>query len=170
MTEQEKISGKSGTYITNGKPNGYTMLTPFIVVSNPTEAIAFYEKVFGVTTKSVTEFGDEGNKVIVHADIDFGNGYLQLGAATTAFGLVPPPGDGQACYSIGIYVPDVDHTFDLAIENGATVREPVSYFVSGDRYCSVVDPFGVRWSIMTRVDDIAEEESFRRVAQWSDNQ
>lgn len=170
MNEQDQANGKKKTYISNGKPNGYTTLTPFIVVNNPAEAIKFYEKVFAANVMSITEFGEAGSKTIVHADLDFGNGYLQLGAATAAFGLVPPPGEGTACYSMGIYVPDVDSTVALALENGATIREPIAYFVSGDRYCSIIDPYGVRWSIMTRVDDISEEESFRRVADWSKNQ
>lgn len=110
---------------------------------------------------------DNGNKIVVHADIDLGNGFLQLGAANPAYRLVMPPGDGNACYSLGIYVPDVDQTFALAIANGATVREPVTNFVSGDRYCSILDPFGIRWSIMTRIEDLSEEESYHRVAEWS---
>jgi PhnB protein len=28
-------------------------------------------------------------------------------------------------------------------------------------------PFGLRWSIMTRVEDISPEESARRVAAWA---
>lgn len=169
MTENIHASGANGQYTSNGKPRGYTTLTPFIVVNNPAEAIAFYENVFGAKAKSVTDFGDEGNKVIVHADIDFGNGFLQLGAATPEYGLVPPPGEGKACYSMGIYVPDVDKTLALAVTHGATVREPAADFVSGDRYCSILDPYGIRWSIMTRVEDISEEESYRRVAEWSKN-
>jgi PhnB protein len=50
---------------------------------------------------------------------------------------------------------------------GATVREPVADFVSGDRYASIRDPYGIRWSIMTRVEDLSEEESARRVAEWA---
>ena len=64
-------------------------------------------------------------------------------------------------------MPDVDHTLALAEANGAVVRHPATDFVSGDRYASILDPFGVRWSIMSRVEDIPEEESFRRVAEWS---
>ncbi|MNR52615.1 Glyoxalase-like domain protein [compost metagenome] len=74
------------------------------------------------------------------------------------------------CYSLGIYVPDVDDTYSLAVANGATVREQPANFVSGDRYCSILDPFGIRWSIMTRIEDIPEEESYRRVAEWSKSQ
>jgi len=166
MADQER-QGLTGAYTRNGTPVGYTAITPFIVVSNPAEAIAFYEKVFRAKAKGVTEMNVAGNKMIVHADLDFGNGYLQLGAANPSYKLVMPPGEGTACYSLGIYVPDVDHTYALAVAHGATVREPVAEFVSGDRYCSVLDPYGIRWSIMTRVEDISEEESYRRVAEWS---
>ncbi|MDP4097358.1 VOC family protein [Paenibacillus sp. P96] len=167
MTSHNNHTGVSGDYTRNGTPNGYTAITPFIAVNNPAEAITFYETVFGAIMKSATEMDDNGNKIIVHADIDFGNGFLQLGAANPAYGLVLPPGDGNACYSLGIYVPDVDQTFALAVANGATVREPVANFVSGDRYCSILDPFGIRWSIMTRIEDLSEEESYRRVTEWS---
>lgn len=159
--------GVTGKYTNNGKPTWATALTPFIVVSDPALAIRFYENVFGAESKSVTSFGEGDNAMIVHADIDFGNGYLQLGAANPDYRLVPPPGEGNACYSLAIYVTDVDHTLELAIAHGATVREPAADFVSGDRYCSILDPCGIRWSIMTRVEDISEEESYRRVEEWS---
>lgn len=167
MTDQAKGTGVTGKYTRNGTPVGYTAITPFIVVDKPAEAIAFYELVFGAKAKNVTTFGSGDEAVVVHADLDFGNGYLQLGAATPAYKLVLPPGDGTACYSLGIYVPNVDRTLQLAIEHGAVIREPVTDFVSGDRYASILDPFGIRWSIMTRIEDLSEEESFRRVNEWS---
>ncbi|GAA0375065.1 VOC family protein [Bacillus horti] len=170
MANQNNYAGITGDFTKNGTPNSHTAITPFIAVSNPTEAIAFYEKVFEAKTKSVTEFDYEGNKIIVHADIDFGNGFLQLGAANPDYGLVLPPGEGNACYSLSIYVADVDKTFALAVANGASVREPITNFVSGDRFCSILDPCGIRWSIMSRIEDISEEESYRRVAEWSKSQ
>jgi len=167
MTSEQKSAGLTGQHVTKGKPHGYTSITPFIVVKDPAQAIGFYETVFGAKAKSVTEVGEGDNKTIIHADIDFGNGYLQLGAATSEYGLVLPPEEGKACYSMGVYVSDVDRSYSVALANGAIEREKPTDFVSGDRYCSVLDPFGIRWSIMTRVEDISEEESFRRVAEWS---
>ena len=73
------------------------------------------------------------------------------------------------CYSLAIYVNDADQVFEKAVEKGAKVREPISNFVSGDRYGSILDPFGVRWSIMSRIDDLSEEESNRRVAEWANS-
>lgn len=54
-----------------------------------------------------------------------------------------------------------------AVAAGATVREAPSTFVSGDRYASIRDPFGVRWSLMTRVEDLSKQESAARVAEWA---
>lgn len=165
VTEQSQYPGVTGRYTTNGRPHGYSVITPFIVVSRPAEAITFYETVFGAKAKNVTAVGEE--QTIFHADIDFGHGYLQLGAPNPAYNLVLPPGEGQACYSLGVYVPDVDRTLALALAHGATLREPAANFVSGDRYASILDPFGIRWTIMSRIEDLSEEESARRVAEWS---
>lgn len=170
MDNQSNHTGVTGKFTQNGTPIGYTTITPFIVVRNPAEAISFYEVVFGAETKNVTEFEHEGNKIIVHAEIDFGHGFLQLGAASPDYHLVLPPEDGNACYSFSIYVQDIDKTLALAMSNGATVREPIANFVSGDRYCSIVDPSGIRWSIMSRIEDISQEESYRRVEEWSKTQ
>lgn len=57
-----------------------------------------------------------------------------------------------------------------AVEAGATVREAPSDFISGDRFASIRDPFGVRWSVMTRIEDLSEEESAARVAEWAAQQ
>ncbi|WCM60010.1 VOC family protein [Paenibacillus polymyxa] len=168
MTESREYTGVSGKYTKNGMPNGFTSITPFITVKNPSEAIEFYKTVFNARVKDITEYPDEnGNKIIVHAELDFGNGFLQLGAANPAYQLVLPPDEENACYSFGIYVMNVDQVFENAVARGAKVREPIANFVSGDRFGSILDPCGVRWSIMTRIEDLSEEESSRRVAEWA---
>ncbi len=69
-----------------------------------------------------------------------------------------------------LYCPDVDDVVARAEAAGATVREAPATFVSGDRFASVRDPYGIRWSILTRVEDLSEEESARRVAEWAKQQ
>jgi len=163
-----KNIGVTGKYTMNGMPNGFTTLTPFIVVNKPSKAIEFYKTVFNAEVKDITEFSDaNGNKIIVHAELDFGNGRLQLGAANPSYKLVLPPSEDNVCYSLAIYVTDVDEVFENAVIRGAKVREPVVNFVSGDRFGSILDPFGVRWSIMTRIEDLSQEESSRRVEEWA---
>lgn len=153
----------TGKHTVNGLPHGSTSLTPFIVVERARDAIDFYRDVFGARVVDVTEMGG----VVAHADLDFGVGRLQLGEAMPDYHLVPPPAGDDDCYSLALYRPDVDAVVDRAVAAGATVREAPADFVSGDRYASIRDPFGVRWSIMTRVEDLSEEESIARVREWA---
>ncbi|HET9516467.1 MAG TPA: VOC family protein [Actinoplanes sp.] len=162
----ETFQPADGKYTTNGTPHGATSLTPFLVIEDARGAIDFYRDVFGARVVDVTEMGG----MIAHAVLDFGTGLLQIGEPLPAYGLVPAPAGDQDCYSIGLYCPDVDATLARAEAAGATVREPATTFVSGDRFASVRDPFGVRWSIMTRVEDLSEEESAQRVADWAAQQ
>ena len=159
-------AGVSGDHTSAGIPHGVTTLTPFLAVPDARAAIDFYSDVFGARTVDVTEMGG----VVVHADLDFGNGRLQLGEPNPQYGLVPMPAGDEDCYSMGLYCADADETVARAEAAGATIREPLSTFVSGDRFASIRDPFGVRWSIMSRVEDLSEEESARRVAEWAAEQ
>ena len=156
-------AGLTGTYTTDGRPNNASSLTPFLAIRGAADAVEFYRTVFGATVIDTTEMGG----VMVHADLDFGRGLLQIGEPSPDYHLVPPPSGEDDCYSMGVYVTDADAVVERAVAAGAVVREPASTFVSGDRYASIRDPFGVRWSIMSRVEDLSPEESARRVEEWA---
>ena len=155
--------------ITNGRPDGYTTLTPFLVCSPAAEAIDFYRDVFGATVVSRMD-GSDGT--VVHAELDLGNGRLQLGDPNDEYGLAAPTGqtDDRVSSSTCIYVADVDTVFEAAVERGATVREKPATFVTGDRFASIYDPFGHRWAVMTKVEDVSPEEQERRLAEWAAQQ
>lgn len=155
----------TGAHTTNGRPHGSTSLTPFLAIPNAAGAIEFYREIFGARVVDVTEFGG----VVAHAELDFGSGHLQLGEPMPDYHLVAGPEGEDDCYSMGIYVPDVDDTVARAVSAGATVREPATDFVSGDRFASIRDPFGVRWSVLTRIEDLSEEESAARVRKWAES-
>ena len=163
---QTQTTAAHGRHTDHGVPHGYTSLTPFLAVPDARGAIEFYRDVFGARVVDVTEM----DGTVVHADLDLGHGRLQVGEPTEAYHLVPPPAGEDDCYSIGLYCTDVDAVVARAEEAGATIREPVTTFVSGDRFASIRDPFGVRWSVMTRVEDLSEEESAARVAEWAARQ
>ncbi len=158
----------NGQYTVNGTPREATSITPFIVVSDAARALDFYQQVFGARLVDRTDMPlPDGRRLVAHAVLDFGNGLLQLGDALPDFHLVLPPDGDDVCYSVGLYCPDVDALVERAIAHGALLREPPADFVSGDRFASIRDPFGVRWSILTRVEDLSPEESSRRVAEWA---
>ena len=66
-----------------------------------------------------------------------------------------------------LYCPNVDDVVARAEQARATIREPAQTFVTGDRFASILDPFGQRWTVMTRVEDVSPEERDRRMAQWA---
>jgi len=154
----------NGAHTVNGRPHGSTALTPHLVVSPATRAIAFYRDVLGARVVDVTKMAN--SEAVAHAELDFGLGMLTLSDPIEGYGLVAPDPARGASFSLALYVPDVDEVVARAVAAGATLREPTTTFVSGDRYASLIDPHGVRWAIMTRVEDLAPEESRRRVAEW----
>ena len=146
-------------------PTGYTSLTPFLCVAGAAAAIDFYTQVFGAT---LVEKMDGPDGTVAHAELDFGTGRLQLGDPADAYGITAPAtGSDTVTYSIALYCPDVDDVVARAQKAGATVREAPQDFATGDRFASLRDPFGVRWTVMTRVEDVSAEERDRRLGEWA---
>ena len=147
-------------------PAGYTSLTPFLCVDGASAAIDFYTSVFGAT---VVEKMDGPGGTVAHAELDFGTGRLQLGDPADAYGITAPDAGADAVtFSIALYCADVDGVVARAAKAGATVREEPQDFATGDRFASIRDPFGIRWTVMTRVEDVSAEERDRRLSEWAD--
>lgn len=147
----------------NPIPQGYTSLTPFLVVDGAAAAIDFYVEVFGATLVEKMTGPDD---TIAHAELDFGNGRLQLSDPNPAYQLAASGPGESVTHSTLLYCTDVDDVLARAHRAGAMIREPAQTFVTGDRFASIVDPFGQRWSIMTRVEEVDAAERERRLADW----
>lgn len=156
--------GATGEHTTRGVPRGVTSLTPYIGVPDVAAAVDFYREVFGVRVVEVTE----ADGVQIHAQLDLGNGQMHLEAPNPEDGLAGPPSDGAVSFALGFYCDDVDAVLARAEAAGATRLRPPVEFVSGDRFVAVKDPQGIRWSIMSRIEDLTEAESAERVAAWAD--
>jgi PhnB protein len=150
------------TNTVNPIPDSYHSLTPFIAVTDGPKAIEFYTSVFGAEVISRQDLPDGR---VAHAELKFGNSMLQLSDEMPQIGLRAPTGEWVHS-SLVHYVPDVDTTYAKAIEAGAKTVEEVQTFLTGDRFGTVIDPFGHRWAIMTRVEDVSREEAERRINDW----
>ncbi|MFD6860400.1 VOC family protein [Rhodococcus sp. NPDC060090] len=151
----------------NPIPEGYTTLTPFLVVDGGAKAIEFYIAAFGAR---LVDRMDGPDGAVMHAELDFGNGRLQLSDPHPSMGLHAPDGTNNVNHSYALYCADVDATFSRAVSLGAQVFEEPSTFVTGDRFASVLDPFGHRWAVMTRVEDVSSAEAQRRLDEWAATQ
>ncbi|THV37143.1 VOC family protein [Glycomyces buryatensis] len=146
----------------NPIPEGYHSITPFIVCNEAAKAIEFYEQVFDAKVLTRND-GPDGS--VMHCEIQIGDSILQLADPNPQWGMAVPDPE-QITASLVLYVPDCDAVFAKAVEAGAIVREEPSVFLTGDRFASINDPFGRRWAIMTRVEDIPRKEAERRVDEW----
>lgn len=144
-------------------PAGYTSLTPYLVVDGAARAIEFYTATLGAT---VVSKNDGPNGTIAHAELQFPSGRLQLSDPAPDLHLVPPDGSTSVNHSYVLYCDDVDSVWQAAVAAGATPSEEPSTFVTGDRFGALLDPFGHRWAILTKVEDVDPEEAERRVNTW----
>jgi PhnB protein len=150
------------TNTVNPIPDGYHSLTPYLAVSDGPKAIEFYQRVFGAEVISRQDMPDGK---VAHAELRLGNSMVQLSDEMPDIGLRAPNGEWVHS-SLVHYVPDVDAVFQRAVDAGARPVEQVQTFVTGDRYGTVIDPFGHRWAIMTKVEEVSREEADRRILEW----
>lgn len=137
-------------------PDGYSTVTPYIIVDGAAAAIAFYAEAFGA--KEVMRLPLPGTDRLMHAEITIGGDHIMLSDANPDWGSKDPKALGGNAGSLSLYVPDVDKSFEQAVAAGATVKNPPMDMFWGDRMACVVDPFGHSWMILTHTRDLTPQE------------
>lgn len=124
------------------KPSGYTSISPYLIVNGASETIEFLKRVFGAV--ELRKFPSDSGK-LMHAEVRIDDTVVMLADAS------PPEWSAMPSY-VHVYVPDVDATYRLALEAGATsVQEPVKK-QDEDKRGGVKDPGGTTWWISTKVE------------------
>ena len=77
-------------------------------------------------------------------------------------GVVSPSTLGGSHMSFFVAVPDVDSMVKQAVAAGGTLTRPLENRFYGHRTGEITDPFGYRWTLSTKVEDVSEEEILRR--------
>jgi PhnB protein len=65
--------------------------------------------------------------------------------------------------ALHLYVEDVDATVARATAAGATALRAVQDEFFGDRTAMLMDPFGHKWHLASRKEDVSPEEMQRRM-------
>ena len=144
-------------------PEGYHTLIPYIAVDDATAAIEFYQRAFGAKER-LRMAGPAG--MIAHAELEIGDSIVMLSDPFPQSSSRPPKELGGTSAGIFVYVDNVDELYKQAIDAGATsTMEPENMFW-GDRFGSVMDPFGHSWQIATHVEDVAPDEMEKRSQEW----
>jgi len=142
-------------------PDGYPRVTPYLCIDGASDAIEFYATVFGATER-VRMPAPEGK--VGHAEVQIGDSLIMLSDEFPGMGVRSPKGIGGSPVTMSVYVEDVDEVFDRAVQAGANALSPVEDQFYGDRSGQFEDPFGHRWSVATRVEDVPPEEIEKRAA------
>jgi uncharacterized glyoxalase superfamily protein PhnB len=123
------------------KPEGYSTVSPYLIVDGASETIEFVVRVFdGVPLR---RFADESGK-LVHAEVRIDDTVVMVADGVEGWPPVPS--------HVHIYVADVDATYRRALEAGASsVQEPVQRD-DPDKRGGVKDAGGTTWWIATKVD------------------
>ncbi|MGE0480058.1 MAG: VOC family protein [Phycisphaerae bacterium] len=147
-------------------PDGYHTVTPYLVVHNANDAIAFYQKAFGA--EEMFRMPGPGGKVM-HAELRIGSSVIMLSDETpqcAAMQLASPHTAKVATGSLLIYTENVDAAFERATRAGAEAMFPPTEMFWGDRFSKVRDPFGHQWAIATHVRDVTPEEMAKAAAEF----
>lgn len=144
-------------------PDGYHSVIPTLTIKGASEAIEFYKKAFGA--QEIYRFAGPDGKSIMHAQIKIGDSIVMLNDEYPQMGCLSPQSTGSTSSGIFLYVQDADHVFNKAVSAGAKPQMPMMDAFWGDRFGSIIDPFGHVWSISTRKKDMTPDELTRAAQQ-----
>jgi PhnB protein len=141
-------------------PDEHQAMAPYLIVRGAVAAIEFYAKAFGA--REIYSLKEPSGKV-GHAELEIGRARFMLADEYPEFGALSPVTVGGSPVSIHLYVADVDATVERATLAGATLLRPVSDEFFGDRVALLTDPFGHKWHLATRKEDVSPEEMQKRM-------
>lgn len=134
------------------------VLTPYLCCRDAAAAIDFYVRAFGatVTMRLAAPDGKVG-----HAEVMIQGVPVMLSDEFPGI-AVSPQELGGTPMTLHLLVPDVDAAYARAIAAGATAVRPVADQFYGDRSGLLLDPFGHKWNLATRTEEVSDEEVRRR--------
>lgn len=138
-------------------PEGYHTVTSSLTFKNSSKALEFYQSAFGA--KVLDHLSSPDGRGTMHATMKIGDSILMMGDEMQGEGCSKSAETlGGSPISLYVYVPDVDQSFQRAVNAGAVVTMPVMDMFWGDRCGGLKDPFGYSWMIATHIKDLTKEE------------
>lgn len=132
---------------------------PYLTLKGAADAIGFYQRVLGA--ELVVKLADPSGRV-VHAQLTVGGATFMMTEEMPQFQALSPATIGGSGTAVTVYVPDADATIAKALAAGAQPNMPLMDQFWGDRAGGIVDPFGHKWIIATRKEEVGPEELVRR--------
>ncbi len=132
-------------------PEGLHSITPQLAVDGAAEAIELYRRAFGAE-ETGDRAPDPGGTKIWHASLRIGNSVIFIND------VFPNMGGRPSVSSLWIYSENVDAAWKRAVDAGLTVVMPLADMFWGDRMGSLIDKWGIGWSLAQHVKDMTAAE------------
>lgn len=142
-------------------PADYPRISPYLSVKDAARALAWYVAVLGAE-EIMRIPRDDG--AVMHGEIRIGGSVVMVGEEAADYGAFAPGHFGGTAVSLMLYVGDVDAAFARALDAGAREERPPADQPFGDRMGTLLDPFGHRWHLASRVEEVSVEEMVRRMS------
>lgn len=142
-----------GRAVVSYQPDGYTSVAPWVVSDDTGGLLDFIAAAFD---------GEELARVEVE-DGSIGHGEIRVGD-TVVLAFDRHPEWPVMPSLLRVFVPDADAAMGAAVTAGARVVTEVSTSAWGDRGGRVRDPFGNIWWVVSRVEDVPEDELWSRLS------
>lgn len=120
------------------KPDGYTDLSPYMLVSDAEAVMRFAEAALDASRLRIHRRPDHS---IQHAELQIGDSVLMMGEVQ-----VTKP------VQLHLYLPDPDAAHARALEAGGTLIQEMHESGDGDRRGGVADPLGNGWWFAAEVN------------------
>jgi|SRR4051812_5195836 len=134
-------------------------ITPHIIVRDAARAATWYEQAFGATLGSRIGVPDGR---FMQIELIFGDSRIMIADEFPEMGAVSPQTLGGTYGALTITVENVDAAWQQALDVGATVFHPLQDAFWGERHGQMLDPFGHRWGLAQKIEDVPPEEVQRR--------
>lgn len=132
-------------------PVGFHTLTPHLNVRGADDAITFYFQAFNATLIGNPMRSPDG-KAVMHAQLRLGDSMLMLNDEFPEWGCLGPKALNGSPVTLHLYVEDVDALWKQAVDAGCSVVMPLENTFWGDRYGQLLDPYGHRWSLASKLE------------------
>ncbi|MCA1407373.1 VOC family protein, partial [Ensifer sp. IC3342] len=99
---------------------------------------------------------------IGHAELKIGESTVMIADEYPDFGALSPDTIGGSPVTFHLATLSVDVDLARAVAAGAVVLRAAADQAYGERVAMIVDPFGHRWMLSQKIEDVAPEEMQRR--------
>ncbi|MEN8185003.1 MAG: VOC family protein [Myxococcota bacterium] len=137
-------------------PRGVPQLYPRLAYRDPTEAVVWLTRAFGLAERESARLADADGNISL-TEMQMGKGQVMIGRAGV-HDLESPATLGGRTQMVMAYVDEVDAHYTRAREAGARIVMELEDLPWGDRRYEALDLEGHRWYFAEHVRDVSPED------------